>query len=268
MLLYNNYFLILNTMAEESNEDKHVYIDKCTRVSVFTLLFFSNFVFNLDHGSIPAATDEISQSYKTNKTELGTFGSLVYLGTGIGAFILSFIINKVNRKYMIIACLLLNSALITSFTFVNDVIYLCFSRFLTGIFQAILSIYVPIWVDQYAYSSVKTIKLTLFHLSSIISLIFGYILTMGIKKISTWKVSFWFEAALGVALVFPYLFYDSNLFEKDLYLIKSCSVTSDSLESSDILKSENTECLFTKIQVEEKSNYFSYMFQLIKEPVS
>jgi len=92
-------------------------------------LFFSNFVFNLDHGSIPAATDEISQTYNTNKTELGTFGSLVYLGTGIGAFILTFIINQINRKYMIVACLLLNSALITSFTLVNNIIYLYNNRF-------------------------------------------------------------------------------------------------------------------------------------------
>jgi hypothetical protein len=43
---------------------------------------------NMDHGTIPAITNELRVDLSVNDTELGAFGSLVYLGNFIGIFII------------------------------------------------------------------------------------------------------------------------------------------------------------------------------------
>jgi hypothetical protein len=53
---------------------------------VYLIMFFVNLVNNLDHGSIPAVTQDIKNDLNLNNKELGSLGSLVFFGLTIGRY--------------------------------------------------------------------------------------------------------------------------------------------------------------------------------------
>lgn len=54
------------------------------RIFIFIILVFVNILVNMDHGTVPAANDEIQRDLDINETILGLFGSLVFFGNLIG----------------------------------------------------------------------------------------------------------------------------------------------------------------------------------------
>lgn len=153
------------------------------RNSIFICLFLTSLSINFDHGIIPAAIEQIKSSYKVNDKELGTFGGLVYVGTAVGAMFLSFFINKLNKRYLMIFAISANGFLVFAFTLNNHFVYLSINRFVTGFIQSLISIYIPIWIDQFAQSTKKTLCMTFFQLSSVSGLIIGFLLTILIKSL-------------------------------------------------------------------------------------
>jgi hypothetical protein len=64
--------------------ETHMVISRKIRWFIFCLFIFITLLMNLDHGAIPAATENIRQDLGVNDKILGTFGSLVFLGNLIG----------------------------------------------------------------------------------------------------------------------------------------------------------------------------------------
>ena len=93
----------------------------------------TNIVINMDHGTIPAASNEIMTELKIEEDTLGTFGSLVYFGNLLGALFLIKIIDSMNRKNLAIIASAGNALLILTFTIVGNVYYLFFNRILVGV---------------------------------------------------------------------------------------------------------------------------------------
>jgi hypothetical protein len=160
---------------------KGLFISKKSRNYLFVLLIFTSIFVNLDHGTIPAATEELEKSLNIDKTTIGTFGSLVFIGTAAGALYYIFLVNKINRKLNLAISFFLSGVLLCLFTFVKNVPFLFFNRLVVGFFQSMVSIYIPIWIDQYSPSNRKTFYMAVFQLSSPFGLICGYILTSLIK---------------------------------------------------------------------------------------
>jgi predicted MFS family arabinose efflux permease len=102
---------------------------------IFTIFFILTTLVNMDHGTIPAATDEIKSSLNIDDNILGIFGSLVFLGNLIGASISFSIINKCNRKFLLIISLALTAFCLYSFTLTDIYYILFFNRIVVGIFQ-------------------------------------------------------------------------------------------------------------------------------------
>ena len=151
------------------------------RVLLFVLLSLLNIVINMDHGTIPAASNEIKKDLKINETALGSFGSLVYLGNLIGAILLTRLIDIVDRKILTVTTTIISSILIYSFTRSSTLWFLLLNRVLVGAGQAFITIYFPVWIDQFGPRSWKTIMMSAFNLTSPIGVMIGYILTMVIK---------------------------------------------------------------------------------------
>jgi hypothetical protein len=159
-----------------------VKINRKKRVLLFWVLMITSLFLNTDHGTIPAAIEEIEKDLKIDKTLVGTFGSLVYMGTAVGAMFLSFFINKINRKYMVAISFCLSGILIFSFTLAKSLWFLFVNRFLVGFSQSLISIYIPVWIDQYSPIKFKTIFMAVFNISSAVGVMLGYLLTMLIKN--------------------------------------------------------------------------------------
>lgn len=87
---------------------------------------------NVDHGILPACTTEVKEDLQLDNANLGLLGSLVYAGLVIGNISISILIvsylgslfsmpvfNYCNTKFVLITCLLLNSAALVLFTLTN-----------------------------------------------------------------------------------------------------------------------------------------------------
>jgi len=70
------------------NYHKEVILSRKYRWVLFTLFFLVQILMNMDHGTIPAATEEIRKDLKIDDDVLGVFGSLVFLGNLIGTIYL------------------------------------------------------------------------------------------------------------------------------------------------------------------------------------
>ena len=71
---------------------------------------------------------------------------------------------------------------IGSFALTKSLTILYFNRFLTGMFQATIFIYTPIWVDQFSPGNYDTLFMGLYQLSSTIGIILGYIIAQATKS--------------------------------------------------------------------------------------
>lgn len=166
------------------NIDKEEIIELCTskRLRLFFILSTLNMLINMDHGTIPAASNEIKRELNINETALGTFGSLVYFGNLVGALFLIRMIDVLDRKILLIFAVLTNAIMIYLFTQISNLWFLFFNRIMVGVMQSYVTIYFPVWVDQFGPKAWKTLMLTVFNITSPLGVIFGYVLTMTIKS--------------------------------------------------------------------------------------
>jgi len=51
---------------------------------IFALLFITNFIGNFDHGIVPAINTVLKDEFNLNNVQVGSLGSLVYLGCVVG----------------------------------------------------------------------------------------------------------------------------------------------------------------------------------------
>lgn len=85
----------------------------------------SNILINIDHGTLPGCTKEMSDALGLNKGEFGTLGSIVYAGLTLGAIVATPVFEKVSLiKPALFLSLLSNAVAIYFFgrssTFIID----------------------------------------------------------------------------------------------------------------------------------------------------
>jgi len=87
----NNSKIFATKKATYSNPSTKVKsfnlrLSRNVRWFIFCILVLVTIMINMDHGTIPAATQEIKESLKLGDDDLGYFGSLVFLGNIIGIY--------------------------------------------------------------------------------------------------------------------------------------------------------------------------------------
>ena len=113
----------LNDQTIESIKSNSFIINRKIRWLIFSLFIVLNLLMNFDHGTVPAATEQLRNYLDLDDSELGLFGSLVFLGVIIGSLISLTIINTFNRKYILMACLILCGLSLFLFTKQNNMYY-------------------------------------------------------------------------------------------------------------------------------------------------
>ena len=138
---------------------------------------------NVDHGTVPAATEEIKKDLNINDEQLGLFGSLVYLGNMFGSLVSLTLINKLNRKYLLAVSLTLSGGFLMTFTIWSSLYFLFSNRIVVGMFQAFVSIYLPIWCDQFGIKRQRTIMIALIQVAPPLGVVLGYAITILCQKV-------------------------------------------------------------------------------------
>ena len=166
---------------------------------------------NFDQGALSASTKEIKYSFKMTDRELGSFGGISFLGTTLGGIFSLSLINKINRRYLILSLLVISIFSLFIPTIITSKILFIFCRILTGFSQSFMSIYLPVWVDQFGIYNKKSIMMSLISIPSA----FGYLLGNVFVVYSSWKTTFRINVFLCTSL---FVGFSLN---KDLYFSKS-----------------------------------------------
>lgn len=218
----NNKF---NDQSLETIKSSSFIINRKIRWLIFSLFIILNLLMNYDHGTVPAATEQLRNYLDLDDSELGLFGSLVFLGVIIGSLISLTIINTFNRKYILMGCLILCGLSLFLFTKTKKYLLLCIDRVIIGIFQAFISIYLPLWCDQFGVERRKTLMLALIQVVGPLGVLVGYIVTTllnmylswlpyfgDIEKNERWLYSFYIQSILIWCISISFIFFPNTYF--------------------------------------------------------
>ena len=191
--------------------------DISTRKTLFVFLCILQLVMNFDSGIVPASLRALKQEFDMTDTELGLLGSLVYVGLVFSCPLTGYLLTtwKSQRKVLLLS-ILFNMIALVIFVAVPSKGLLMFSRFLTGLSQAPLFVYPPVWVDEFAPDESLTTWVSSLQgmapLGVMLGYLFSFVFTESFKDPASmgeiegpkwgWRVA----TIIQIVLLIPYFF--------------------------------------------------------------
>ena len=189
---------------------------KSRRKLIFILICVINILINCDHGAIPAGTKELKEAKQLSNMQLGSIGSLVYLGLVLGSISGGYIFSTYSSKWVVINALLASCVFLYFFTVSKFWEAMALCRVGCGFFQVFCYIYFPIWVDQYGVNNTQTLWLTYLQLGVPIGTMLGYLTeAFSIKYYNSWQGAFYIQiicilASSVLLFITPDKFFSKN----------------------------------------------------------
>ena len=214
---------------EGIKNDGEIKINDKIRKSIFYILCGVYCISCCDGGIIPQQNSNIQKDFEDegNETRVGLFGSIDYIGRIIGAIIMSYLIDKMDRRLYLSGCCFLKGIislvpLITPYYYPNIV-----ARLLSGMPQTLLTSYGTIWTDQFGKRKNRALMVSLLQLGGLLGIIVGY--GLGIicdlilknssisNKILPWRFCFVIEGVfLGILslliIAFPKIYFSKTFY--------------------------------------------------------
>ena len=223
--------------SENQINQNLIVLSETKQWSIFSLFIINNILISLDLGSIPASTSNLYEILKSNQ-EIALFGSLVFLGSLLGALLSFYLFNIIHKKKLLIFSMIGISICLSTFILSKNIFFLLSNRLILGIFQAFVIIYLPLWCNQYGINNSKTIMILIGRLTMPIGIFIGYLIAslfISYDNIKGWKYCFIVQsiAIFVMSLIFikvPNYFFDNKLFfdknsnindEEQQFLIKN-----------------------------------------------
>ena len=240
----------LDKKVEEESKAP-ITLSRKMRWIVYFILLYISIVMELDQGVLSSTTDSLSKDMELNDSQLGGLGSMIFLGKSIGCLIFFTLINKLNRKYMLLVTSFLTilSLILTTQTKNLALLYIC--RIVVGIAQSYLGIYSPVWADQFGIHKYKSIILSLQHLSSSLGYLFGYVMGIWLG----WVLAFYVQNIMLLIPIVILIFISDKFFSMSLMPVKS---------KLKLLKTENED---NKEKKEEKKDKIEDEIKKIKTTI-
>ena len=264
LLNNNNYYPNSNKNTNINKEYlKEITSELSTkgRNFVFILYLISNILISMDHGSIPASVNELRQLTSYDQS-IGLFGSLVYFGSILGSLISFSLINTFDIKLLILISLLGNSICLFTFVIIENIPFLFFNRILVGILQSFITIYMPVWCNQFGLQSNRNFMIALIQLVSPLGIFLGYFIAsicINDQIYGGWKFAFLVQAVLIFILTIFFCFVPKNFFSKYYHSI------GDTKEKEKIIR--KTEIEEINISHNEDLSYFEKVKVLLQYKV-
>lgn len=182
-------------IVEMSDTEFQANYDRTVIYSLFFLIFISNIMINVDHGTLPGSTKQIEEKLGINDFGFGILGSVVYGGLTFGSGLATLLFNKGELiKPTLAASLFCNAICLYVFTTSSSFLISAGLRGVTGFFQCFVTIFYPVWADAYGTEKQKSIWLTVLLLASPLGVVLGYTLTFYMQKYLNWEWSFYIQA--------------------------------------------------------------------------
>jgi MFS family permease len=199
-----------------SSEQVNFDVPPFRRNLIFTIFLLSDLFLNYDTGVIPASLIEITKEIELDYSEQALIGSLVYLGLSFSSVFVSLFFSNFSPSKVCSVVLLLNclSCFIFSFSLNKRILFLM--RFMMGVTEAFVTIYGPVWVNNYSPVEYSTTWMGILHSCSVIGVFLGYLVASVVinlfKGFLTWRFAIQIQ---GFVEIFFALFF---WLEKDEYI--------------------------------------------------
>ena len=262
-----NYRRMSSDFDEIIDPENLIELSPRGRNIVFVLYLISNILISMDHGSIPASINELRQ-LTTYDQSIGLFGSLVYLGNIIGSMIFFQLINIYNKKYLLLISLLGNTICLFTFALISNIPFLFFNRIVVGILQSYITIYMPVWCNQFGLQPKRNYMIGLIQLVSPIGIFLGYFIAsvcINDQIYGGWKFAFFVQGFLILFLNIFFLFVPKNFFSKYYYSIGETEEEEKIVRKSDeeVLNMSHNEDLNYLEKIKTLMNYKVFIYSVI-----
>lgn len=221
------------------------------RLFLFFIMVSIEGVMNIANGILSSATKEIKKSLNMNDAKFGSFGTANSLGRIISSTLFGMLNQKISRKWSTTLGLGFHAIFLLCFHVTDNANILIFVRGLHGFTQMPPSIYVPVWIDQYALRYYRTVQLTTVQLSQTAGKCVGYLLNMyfGLEH---WKKGLLAEAGYLIFCTFCCLISSEDYFSLTLFRPKLSDEEEKNLRISCTIYEEQE-----KKETKKKGNFFN-----------
>jgi hypothetical protein len=137
----------------------------------------------------------------------------------LGSSLFIFLVNNFSRKSILIFFVFVKACLLFCFKLTSVGYLLILTRFFIGIVHMPLTIYIPIWIDQFAISKYKTLFMTILQVAMPTGKVAGYLLPIIFAE-NNWQMGFVFEGCYLSFVGFVVLCVPSNYFSANLFVAK------------------------------------------------
>ena len=218
-LSYNSKIINEETNENISNSSPpKIILTRKMRWSIYSTLIFLTVLSDVDQGILSSSTSTLLKDFDMTERQLGGFGSMVFLGIALGCIFSFTLINKFNRKKLLIITISFDVISLFFTTKTDNLLLLYFCRIIAGFTLSFLTIYVPVWSDQFGIHKYKSLMMSIIHVSSTFGYLFGY--SMGI--LLGWKYSFNIESIfIIIQIVIIIAFFPDNYFSMNLIPLKA-----------------------------------------------
>ena len=239
-------------MEDQRTNIRKVRLSHYYRLFLFFIMASIEGVMNIANGLLSSATKEVKESLNMNDAKFGSFGTANSLGRIMSSTLFGMLNQKISRKWSTTLGIGFHAIFILCFHITNNANILIFVRGLHGFTQMPPSIYVPVWIDQYAIRSYRTVQLTTVQLSQTIGKCIGYLLNMyfGLEH---WKKGFLVEAGYLIFCTICCLITSEDYFSLTLYRPKLSDEEEKNLRISCTIYEEQEK---REKKEEKKRNFF------------
>ena len=243
-------------LSSSEEEKKKVSFSPIPRFILYVVLLSVEMALNCGSGILSSSSKQIKLELKLNDKQFGMFGTAFGIGRGTGSFLFTIIINKFNLKWLYIFYIFFKGLFMILFNFSNNGIVLITLRGLIGVLHMGPTIYLPIWIDQYAFKKYKTTQLTMFQVIKPFGKVMGYTFNVLLGE-KNWKYGFVITGGYLWSVSLLIFCYPQNYFNGNLKANK---------EEEDDNRNTIYEYL-PKVKKEEEKSYFEEMYECLTSPI-
>ena len=181
------------TKKEKNNKLKpkkvKVYLSRYIRMILFLLLLIFNVIIDLDSGIIVSSYKSFTQDLNMNDIKFGSLSSISNIGEIISILFYMNIINKNHRKLILVVTSFFHGLSFFGYFINNNYYYIIVLKFFISFCKVFITVYIPVWIDQFGIKKYKTILLTILYMVSSLGRIIGAWIGTVIFK-NDWKKAF------------------------------------------------------------------------------
>eukprot|EP00371_Babesia_bovis_P002827 XP_001611474.1 transporter, major facilitator family [Babesia bovis T2Bo] len=178
-----------------------------TTMGIFIVMALLQCFVNYDMGALTVMLPWIQEPYQLSTTDLGTMGSLPYIGLIFMTPFIGIIFTLFQARWIILLGLILNILSLSLFALAYNKAMFFIARFLIGATQSFFIVYAPVWIACFAPKVRKNLWMALMQGSIVGGFMFGYLCTalISIADNTYWRTSIFTQMAALLILVYVFM---------------------------------------------------------------